>query len=141
MTHYFWLVRPENEGLEKTATEYKQKISDDFGERSASLPPLDVARLVYLNDDGKPVMASCVTQTPEHNTGFKNVELVGQAESVECLVDARGVMQLAGHDYCLRRGIEPCASNIFMEATNFISSMWPILKEGDYKPLTLSSKK
>lgn len=125
MTHYFWLVRPDNESLEKEPKIYKETISDEFGGRSKSLLPLDRVRMVYLNGDGKPVMASCVTQTPEHNMGFKNVELVGQAESVELLVDAHGVMQLSGHDYCFKRGIEPCASNIVLEATNFFSSMLP----------------
>jgi hypothetical protein len=97
MTLYLWYSRKQEE--------YAVQHGDAGDMRRAFNCPRKVGSVVYLDDMGEPVKVTQVTHTPDHETGFADIRLVGTAESDNLVSCHRGILTDVGKEFCESKGI------------------------------------
>lgn len=96
MTGYLWLspsTEADQDGL------WKPSSTPRYGDNGSDI-------CVYRDSEGEPARVTLVSNTPEHGSGFKDLQLVDVVKDLECMV-ARGALQKAGFAFCKEREIAP----------------------------------
>lgn len=99
MTLYLWYSPTQERNAQK------ERELPGF-RRSFNAPP-NVGNCIYLDDMGEPVKVTQVTHTPDHETGFVDMRLVGVAENDHLIVCRRGIFTEEGLEFCEKKGLAP----------------------------------
>ncbi|MEZ0226058.1 MAG: hypothetical protein ACAH83_16000 [Alphaproteobacteria bacterium] len=131
MTLYLWYSRTQEENA------LKQQERPSFC-GSFNAPP-NVGNCIYLDDMGEPVKVTQVSHTPDHNTAFADIRLVGTAEKDNLVSCHRGILTEEGKKFCEKKGIAPNHMTVMRYIWQHEQTMTYLRRDvAVKKPLTLT---
>ena len=95
MTNYLWYSPEREKKRDADWRDSRPRVTRD---------PDQPEFCVYGDSTGEPVRVTLVSSSPDHQSGFKDIELIDVVSEARCIA-VDGTLQQAGIEFCAKRNL------------------------------------